>query len=189
MWPWEHLAVAYLLGSVAARLGAARPTTGTVLVVGLGSQLPDLIDKPLAWTFGVLPSGRTLGHSAFAALFLSGVVLTLARRYDRPLLGVVFAVAYGSHLLGDLAYGLFTVGRLDAGFLLWPIVSATPDTGMGVIDRFGRLLASFGQFLETSTGRRYLLFEGLLLASATALWFFDGRPGWRWLRQRFPSNR
>ena len=60
MWPWGHLALGYLLHSPLARARFGRPPTdrATLLLV-IGTQLPDLVDKPLAWWLGVLPAGRS----------------------------------------------------------------------------------------------------------------------------------
>jgi hypothetical protein len=178
MWPWEHLALGYLLVSVAYSVGSERrPTSAEALVVVLGTQLPDLIDKPLAWTFSVLPSGLSLGHSLLFALPVSVAVLLYARARGRPWIGVAFGIAYGSHLLGDVLFTVLTGGGLVTGFLLWPLVPTTPDAGAGFAAQFVALLGSFRTFLATPTGRLYLLFEVGLLVSAALAWYRDGRPG------------
>lgn len=78
------------------------PTGDTVLLVLAGTQIPDIIDKPLAWTFGVLPSGRMFAHS----IVLSGPLLALgylyAVRRGRSCEAALVAVAYLSHIVGDL---------------------------------------------------------------------------------------
>lgn len=63
MYPWEHAAVASPLsaGSARWRTGAT-PGGWAVLVVLVAAQLPDLLDTPLAWQVGFLPSGRALAH-------------------------------------------------------------------------------------------------------------------------------
>ena len=64
MWPWGHLAVGYLVYSGLSRWRFGRlPGSVATLAVALGTQLPDLVDKPLAWTVNVLASGRSLAHS------------------------------------------------------------------------------------------------------------------------------
>ena len=78
MFPWEHAAVAYLLYAGYARWhDGTAPGGWAVLVVLVASQLPDLIDKPLAWQFGLLPSGRSLAHSVFVAVPVVVVVVAL----------------------------------------------------------------------------------------------------------------
>ena len=50
--PWGHLAIGYLCLSLAIRARWRVPPQGpAVIAVAIGTQLPDLIDKPLAWTF------------------------------------------------------------------------------------------------------------------------------------------
>ena len=62
MWPWEHLAFGYLLWSLWLRArGRSLPGDWEALVLVFATQLPDLVDKPLAWQLGVLPGGRSLG--------------------------------------------------------------------------------------------------------------------------------
>jgi len=71
MWPWGHLAVGYLLWSVLVRDRRFRPPTGAeTLLLAVGTQFPDAVDKPLAWSLGVLPNGRSLAHSVFLATAL-----------------------------------------------------------------------------------------------------------------------
>jgi hypothetical protein len=59
MWPWEHLAVGYLLYSVSCVLWGRYPTRIGVAALAFGTQFPDLVDKPLGWWLGVLPSGQS----------------------------------------------------------------------------------------------------------------------------------
>jgi len=101
MWPWEHLAVAYLLYSARSRwLWGRPPTTRGTLVVAFASQLPDLVDKPLAWLLFVLPGGRTLGHSLFVGLPLVGVAFVVGWVLDSYRGSIAFAVGLLSHLAG-----------------------------------------------------------------------------------------
>ena len=76
MWPWEHAAVAYLCWAALDRR-AARSEGAAVVAVLVGSQFPDLIDKPLSWVFQVLPTGQSLAHSLLFALPLIGLVVAL----------------------------------------------------------------------------------------------------------------
>ena len=69
MWPWEHLAVGYIAFSVMQRVGGRQGVPAlAVVALALGTQLPDLIDKLLGWGIGILPGGRSLGHSLLFAL-------------------------------------------------------------------------------------------------------------------------
>ena len=185
MWPWEHLALGYLAyrGYLAVRRRPA-PSEGPVIVLLLATQVPDLVDKPLAWSLGVLPSATSLGHSVFVA---GGVVLAawgLGRRLETPWLGPVVGIGYATHLLGDVLYPVLLGLGFGVGYLLWPVVpqASTPPTSFGA--RFLDLLGDFLAFLATPRGMAYLLGELVFVGSAVALWFRDGLPGAariRWL--------
>ena len=55
-----------------------------MLALAIGTQLPDLIDKPLTYQFAVLPSGRSLGHSLFFAAVLNrNLLVNLTTRGTR----------------------------------------------------------------------------------------------------------
>ena len=87
MWPWEHAAVGYLLLSLGSRAsGRGPPSTPAVLALLFGTQLPDLVDKPLSWEFDLFPSGYAVGHSALVAVPVGLLVLALGRR--RPSSGL-----------------------------------------------------------------------------------------------------
>jgi len=110
-----------------------RVTSGSVLLVALVAGLfPDLVDKPLAWTFGVIPSGRMLAHSlVIASVVILSVLLVASRRRRLPH-GLVFAWGYLSHIAGDF-YPVLVEG---SGYyyypnLFWPLVTAVPDRNPG----------------------------------------------------------
>lgn len=180
MWPWEHLAVGYLLYSLYTHArGQGPPLTLPVVVLVLATQLPDLIDKPLAWGFGVLPTGRSLAHSllfATPAIVLVGVSGLLARV---PRTAPAFALGYLSHLAGDVAYPLITEGELRLGFLLWPIVPAADNGALGGFGHLREVVMEFTEFLLTPRGTMYLLFDGSLFLLALLVWTVDGMPGVR----------
>src|SRR6056297_3615611 len=98
MWPWGHAVVGYLAYSGTTHVGWKRPPSHAATVALLfGTQFPDLVDKPLAWSLGVLPSGRSLAHSTLTAVLLVCVLyVVFARR--RAVVGA-FALGYASHLL------------------------------------------------------------------------------------------
>ncbi|HET7325515.1 MAG TPA: metal-dependent hydrolase, partial [Halococcus sp.] len=102
MWPWGHLAVGYLLYSAFARRRFDRPPDdAAALCVAVGTQFPDIVDKPLAWTFHLLPSGRSFAHSLLTAAIVCGVVGWYAHRREQPHVATAFAVGYVSHLFTD----------------------------------------------------------------------------------------
>ena len=102
MWPWGHFAVAYLSYVAIVRMRGGEQRLWPLVAVAFGSQLPDLVDKPLAWTFAVLPSGRSLMHSLFAALVVVAVAYWVARRIQREEIAVALGVGTVSHSLSDL---------------------------------------------------------------------------------------
>ena len=179
MWPWGHAAVGYLLCSLYLRTRYGRvPTAGVVLPLAVGTQFPDLVDKPLAWTFGVLPSGRAGAHSLLVALPLLAVLWwRLDGRTERRA-WVGFATGYLVHLATDGVYAL-AAGEFDGlAYLLWPVLS------LPSYDESAGILAHFLAAEPTPP----LLAELLLFAAATLLWAVDGAPGpWavgRWCKRR-----
>ncbi len=179
MWPLGHAAVAYLCYSLLVRARNIDPPDGlAVLVLLFGSQFPDLVDKPLAWYLGVLPTGRTLAHSLLVIGPLAAVVYLLAARYSRSEYGVAFGVGAVSHLLADALPALW--GGTDPGFLLWPLVAVEPyDNGApAVTTLFGESLAS-----------PYFLSEFVFAAVALVVWRREGYPGLDVLRDTVEMGR
>lgn len=178
MWPWEHLAVGYLCLSVWRRVRSGRPPDRwEALAVVAGTQIPDLVDKPLGWGTAVLPAGRSLGHSLPTALVAVAVALLVGDRLGRREVAVAFAVGYLSHLPGDVVYPLAYGSGLDWRFLFWPFVSVPPANDGGITGRVVELLVQFGAFLRTPRGLAYAALEVLLLVVALLAWRRDGWPG------------
>lgn len=179
MWPWEHLAFGYLLLALGTRARSGRPPSDRATVaLAVGTQLPDLIDKPGAWWLGVLPSGVSLAHSIFFALPLTAAVVAVAaRRGERPV-GVAFAVGYLSHIAGDGIYPLAVTGEVSVGYMLWPLAPTPVDDGpfLATVDQ---LWTAFVSFLGTPLGRLYLAVEIAFMLCVLALWLYDGVPGLR----------
>lgn len=123
VFPLGHLAVGYL-GYVVYCAVTGRPTRLPPLAVLVGlavaTQLPDLIDKPLA-ARGVLPGGRSLGHSLLFALPLVAVVTVVVRRTCRRDLAPAFAVGLVSHLLVDAHRALLALDWSAARYLGYPV--------------------------------------------------------------------
>jgi hypothetical protein len=191
MYPWEHAAVAYLLYAGYARWRTGAPPGGwAVLVVLVASQLPDLIDKPLAWQVGLLPSGRSLAHSVFVAVPLVVMIVVLVRRYEQRPLGIAFAVGYFSHLVTD---AVSVTGSVSPASVLWPLAtyeSSRETTGAGGgADGAGEPGGVLGQtadiFLDAYPSLVALEPTGADLISlgivvlAGFIWLYDGRPGVR----------
>jgi hypothetical protein len=180
MWPWGHLAVGYLLYSLGLRQQGRRPAASAVFLVAFGTLLPDLLDKPLAWTYGVLDSGRSLGHSMIIAVVVIGLLyVVLAPRIGRSNI-TAFAVGYLSHPVADLPFRDLLAGDLEfTTFLVWPLLPS-PD--------YGTKPSIIGHFLAFEPGPR-AAFEFLLFGLAAVLWYLDGAPGLDYLRRRFGRTR
>ncbi|RRJ33661.1 metal-dependent hydrolase [Halocatena pleomorpha] len=178
MWPWEHLAVGYLCYSLYSRVRTGSPPTewATIALV-VGTQFPDIVDKPLAWQFGLLPSGNSLAHSALVAGVSSALVLVVSHRRRVPQLGIAFVMGYLLHLPGDVLYPLVYGNGLWTEFLWWPFVSVGSGESFSVLSKVSHLLKRTGGFLMTPAGRAYLGGELGLLLSTIVVWWFDGRPG------------
>lgn len=176
MLPWGHFAVGYLCYSLGVRLHTRMPPVGTaVIALALGTQFPDLIDKPLAWTVGVLPSGRSFGHSLLFALVLGAVIWLVARRFDRQTEGLAFMTGVVIHTLADAAPAALGGNWDRIGFLLWPMIPVYHYPGES-----NRSIIEF--FLEMDlTG---VPIAGVVFAIlALGLWVYDGMPGLRTVTQ------
>jgi hypothetical protein len=181
MLPWGHAALGYLFYSVYSRTRIGRPPVGlTVYAVALGTQFPDLVDKPLTWTIPLLPYGRSLAHSLFTTALVLAALWVVFRAPNQRRLTVAFGVGYGSHLVGDGIGPTLHGDALGLGYLLWPLTSV-PDGGQ-------RSFLSFFATLEPTP----MLLAGVGLTGLTfILWLYDGMPGVRdllgeWARTRQP---
>jgi hypothetical protein len=185
MWPWEHLAVGYVVFSLWCRTtGRDRPLAADVVAVAVGSQFPDLVDKPLGWGTTLLPSGTSLAHSLLVAVPVAATVVALGRWVGRPTPAIGFALSYLAHLPGDVVYPVLLGGDPKLGFLLWPIVPAEPMAPTAVFGRAGELVGEFVAALSTPAGYAFLVVEALLLGTAVLLWRADGHPGLELLGRR-----
>ncbi|MCG1007666.1 metal-dependent hydrolase [Halorubrum lacusprofundi] len=135
MLPLGHLAFAYLWYAIYAAVGTHRlPARLALVPLAIGSQFPDLIDKPLAY-LGVLTYGRSLAHSVFAfaicSLAIWLITIRLRGRWTAETLPErlrivtpgAFAIGYASHLLGDTYQFLIAGDLWAARFLVYPLVS------------------------------------------------------------------
>lgn len=192
MMPWTHAVVAYIAFSTGSHVfSRTAPTTRETVFVAVGALLPDLIDKPLAWQFGLLGGGRSLGHSIFTAVPLSVAAALVAARRGRPRLGLAFAGGYLLHLPGDIVPGYLTTGELELGTLLWPLTDGGGAQGESFV---GEVMRNVVPYVESITGAilsgdlsgRLALFLSVW-ALAVALWVYDGMPvvrdSYDWVRQ------
>ena len=186
MFPWEHLAVGYLCYSLFAHLRGRTPSGPATLALAVGTQFPDLVDKPLTWTFDTLPAG-VFAHSLFVAVPLVALVIVVAWRVDRTEPAIAFAVGYLLHLPGDVVPAVALGDDLTYWFLFWPAMERPgvdvsnpivgPGGGAGILTntRF-----YFLRYLDELASPRGLVFVGvelLVLGLVVWLWLRDGRPG------------
>ncbi|WP_416841506.1 metal-dependent hydrolase [Haloferax sp. DFSO52] len=178
MWPWEHVAVGYILVSLWARATNRRLDGRAALAVVFGTQFPDLVDKPLSWSIGLLPSGISVAHSIFVSIPLALLVVLVARRFDMTVVGVAFALGYLSHIPADLFYSGFFFGNYRAlQSFLWPISYGPESSGVGFLSQTWYFLSRFLVYLRRPEAWAYIIFELLLVGSAVRLWIRDGAPG------------
>ncbi|MFC7095841.1 metal-dependent hydrolase [Halobaculum marinum] len=167
MGPVGHAIVAYLAWTTFTHLrGGRSPTTPEVWLVALGSQFPDLVDKPLAWSLSVLPAGRSLGHSLFTVVALA-ILLRRLVPPDRHSLIVPFLAAILTHDLTDAIAPLNRGEPEYVAYLMWPVVEQPQ------YDPPPPLLAAFGEsVLHGLSGTGVVV-----IAVTVAVWLADGAPG------------
>ena len=182
MWPWGQLAVGYLLYSVFVHLRfRRRPGDRATVALALGTQFPDLVDKPLAWTVAVLPNGRSLTHSLLVAILLISVLQLVLRWRGSGELGTAFGIGYLSHLFADALYPVFAAEYYQLAFLGWPALPAVEYSTEG----------SFSAHLSELSLDSFVAAELGLGVAVFVLWLADGAPGLRvvaaiprWVRAR-----
>lgn len=174
MWPWGHLAVGYLLYSLGRRWQGRRPDAMAVFLVAVGTLLPDLVDKSLAWHFGVLSSGRSMAHSLLvAAVVLAVLYVVIAPRIGRSPI-VALGVGWLSHPLADFPFERALAGEFEyLTYFVWPLL---PPPQYETDKSFLAHVAAYelGPFEA---------FQLVLFALAAYVWYLDGRPGWAVLRR------
>lgn len=177
MWPWGHLALGYLVYSVGSRsVDRGPPTDRTVVWLTVGTQFPDLVDKPLAWYLHVLPVGRTLTHSALTAAVVIAALWIVLENHRAS--STAFSVGYVSHLFGDALRPALAGDYQSLAFLAWPVLPPVQ------YETEGSLFAHLANFDLTSTAGSEFVFALAILA----VWIVDGMPGWG-LLGRFLGRR
>ena len=191
MWPWGHLALGYLLYSPFARARFGRPPTDrATLLLAFSTQLPDLVDKPLAWRLDVLPAGRTLGHSLLSVVVVSALVYAYFERRDRGHVALAFAIGYLSHPLVDGLFPLLNGQYQYVAYLLWPLFgfSGLPAYELGglagtVLIEPMEILLGGAEPIDFNVRLRGLL-DIAIVVFAGRIWHHDGMPGIGALRDR-----
>lgn len=129
VFPHGHLAVGYLMVSGVIRVTSGKPPDRKMVVlVVLGTQLPDLIDKPLAVLLGgAVATGRTVGHSVLVSVPVLLCLAFIFRDERRRLVHMaVFAIGYLVHPFVDasifLVQGTVTQDIIEISFVVWPVI-------------------------------------------------------------------
>lgn len=195
MWPWGHLAFAYLLYSLASRaVFDEAPTGGPTLVLAVASQLPDLVDKPLSWTFDVFETGYGAGHSVFVMVPVVAAAAVLASRTGRERYGLAFCVGYPAHLAGDVLLSSALSREVALDQVLWPVVEFSGyAVDKGFVDRFSEYFLSFAADVLSGDATFYVVLYVFLFTTVFVLWLYDGLPVAReakcWLSARLAARR
>lgn len=166
MLPWAHAAFGYLLHHVYTGWHGRRPIGVPALAVVFGTQFPDLLDKPAAWTFGLLASGRSFAHSLFTFGLIAILLYVLLGEVRRREF-VAFELGYASHLVGDGLAALVAGEYVELGYLLWPLTSAPIDNEP----------ATFTEFFVALDVTLWLVFGLCLTVVGLVVWARDGYPG------------
>jgi hypothetical protein len=195
MWPWGHLAFGYLAYSLSFRAAFREaPTGGPTLVLAVATQLPDLVDKPLSWTFDVFKTGYGAGHSVFVAVPVLAAAAVLARRTDRERYGLAFCAGYAAHLAGDVLLESALSRAVSFDLVLWPVAEFSGyAVDRGFFGRFSEYLVTFVADVLSGDATFYVALYLVLFTSVLALWLYDGLPvareAVRWLSGQRASRR
>lgn len=185
MWPWTHAVFGYACASLANRAVFGRgPSDAPALVAVFAAVLPDLVDKPLAWTVGVVETGYGPAHSVLVGLPLVAAGAVWLWYSERPDVGLALGVGYLSHLLGDLGFQYVDEGELVLSVVLWPVAPSAPDSTGGVVEHVVFFFARYAADVRTGDAAMYLVATMLLALATVGLWVVDGMPVLRLLVKR-----
>ncbi|SFS99633.1 metal-dependent hydrolase [Halostagnicola kamekurae] len=178
MWPWEHAIVGYVAYSLFCHAYYRSAPGGLeAFAVVFASVLPDLIDKPLSWQFGIFDSGYAIGHSIFFVIPVATAVGLVARSYDRTHVGAAFGVVYLLHLPSDILDRVVRGGYFVPEIAFWPVATvAGYERDIAFFEYFFHLLGGYTYELLSGSPSPYLLFQLSLGAFAALLWLYDGAP-------------
>ena len=178
MWPWEHAIVAYLAYSTFCHtIYRDSPSGLEVIAVVFASVFPDLVDKLLAWEFGVFDAGYALGHSIFAAVPISIGIALAARSTGRSRAGIAFGLGYLLHLPADVLDSYVREGVFLPELMLWPVVVIHDHgTDQGFVDQFLLFFSRYRDELLAGDLTMYRWIQIGLAAFAALLWIYDGAP-------------
>lgn len=192
MLPWGHLGAGYFVYTIGTRVFLNRsPQRKPVLVLAIGTQFPDLIDKPLNWWFDIF-DGRAIGHSLVITVPLCVLLFLVGRRSDRGNLAVGFSIGVITHLLGD-AWGSLLTGNFEPiRYLLWPLLSAPTYPSDSFNDHLQQWLF-YWDMKRVIPWRSFLVnrfgVQLLFALVAVLVWAADGFPGVRTVLNRIGRLR
>lgn len=190
MMPWEHAIVGYITYSLFVHaVYREAPTAAGTLIVVFASVLPDLVDKPLGWEFGVFQTGYAIGHSIFVAVPLAILVGVLAYTLGASKLGWAFGIGYLVHLPADVVLMSLWLGHFPFSRILWPIRTAGPPPGEGLQDGIIVAVGKYIQVFTETPQSPYAMFVMGLTVFVVVLWVADGMPVARELIARLRKKR
>lgn len=123
MRPIEHFIVAIMpVGAVILLLTRQRPPASVIGAAFIGSQFPDVIDKPLAFYTGIIPSGRVFMHSLPIAIPFLLTVGVYGWQTNHNTLSLAFVFGHLSHIIADTYQTLRGPNPTLSPDLFWPFV-------------------------------------------------------------------
>jgi len=178
MWPWEHVVIGYVAYSLLTHARRRRSPDGAeAVLVAFAALLPDLVDKPLAWSLGVVSTGYGPAHSILVAVPVVVTLATWRSASGRPWQGVAFATGYLLHLPGDVLYAYVTSGDVVPNVVLWPVATTGPSGyRSGFVQQTLAYLGQFKTDVLSGDVTTYMWLQLGLLAFAVLLWAYDGAP-------------
>ncbi|MFC6717666.1 metal-dependent hydrolase [Natrialbaceae archaeon GCM10025810] len=178
MWPWEHAIVGYLAYSLVCHaFFRASPGGLEAFAVVAASVMPDIIDKPLSWQFGLFDAGYALGHSIFFAVPFTLLVGALARSVGRTRAGVAFGLGYLLHPPSDVLDTLVREGIFLWRLAFWPVVPVpASDPSTGFLAQFAYYFDRYWTDLLAGDISTYLWVQFGLAGCALLVWLYDGAP-------------
>ncbi|MCU4742731.1 metal-dependent hydrolase [Halobacteria archaeon AArc-m2/3/4] len=178
MWPWEHAIVGYLVYSLFCHLYYRDSPGGLeAFAVVFASVLPDLVDKPLSWEYGVFETGYALGHSIFFAVPLAIVVGVIARSWGRTRAGLAFGLGYLLHLPADVVDGYVRSDVVQFELMLWPMSTVeSHEGGVGFVSEFLHFFGQYRAELLAGDLSTYMWAQVGMGVFALLLWLADGAP-------------
>lgn len=124
MRPLEHFIVAALPVTAGVLLiTRQRPSSTIIGATFVGSQFPDLIDKPLAFYTGLIPTGRVFMHSLPIAIPFLCVVGAYGWQTNHRAPALAFVFAHLSHIIADTYQTVLNTPLTPSPDLFWPLTA------------------------------------------------------------------